>query len=266
MVKKITILDLLKRKRDGKKLTMLTAYDFPFAQIVDEAGIDMILIGDSLGVVVQGHTNTLPVTMEEMLYHTRIVSRAVEHALVIGDMPFMSFQPGVEDAVRNACRFLQAGATAVKLEGGEAVLDRIRALARMDIPVMGHIGLTPQSIHRMGGYKVQGREPAMAERIMADAKAVEEAGAFAVVLEGIPMDLGRKITKALSIPTIGIGAGPHCDGQVLVIHDLLGLFERFHPTFVKTYVNLKAQALEAIQRYKEEVELGKFPSEDESYK
>ncbi|HET6466149.1 MAG TPA: 3-methyl-2-oxobutanoate hydroxymethyltransferase [Nitrospiria bacterium] len=263
---KITVLDLLKKKREGKKLTMLTAYDFPFAQIVDEAGIDMILVGDSLGVVVQGNSNTLPVTMDEMLYHTRISSRAVEHALVIGDMPFMSFQPGIEDAVRNACRFIQAGASAVKLEGGEGVVDRIRALARMDIPVMGHVGLTPQSVHRMGGYKVQGREPMVAERIMSDARAVEEAGAFGIVLEGIPLELGRKITKTLSIPTIGIGAGPHCDGQVLVLHDLLGLFERFHPTFVKTYANLKSQALEAIRRYKEEVELGKFPSEEESYK
>lgn len=263
---KITIPDIIRKKREGKKLTMLTAYDYPFAQIVDEAGIDMILIGDSLGVVVQGNNNTLSVTMDEMLYHTRIVSRAVEHTLVIGDMPFMSFQPGIEDTVRNACRFLQAGATAVKLEGGEAVAGRIRALTQMDIPVMGHVGLTPQSVHRMGGYKVQGREPAMAERIMMDAKVVEEAGAFAVVLEGIPLELGRKITKGLTIPTIGIGAGPHCDGQVLVLHDLLGLFERFHPTFVKTFVNLKSQALDAVKRYKEEVELGKFPSEEESYK
>jgi 3-methyl-2-oxobutanoate hydroxymethyltransferase len=263
---KITIPDLLKKKREGKKLTMLTAYDFPFAQIVDEAGIDMILVGDTLGVVVQGNNNTLSVTMDEMLYHTRIVSRAVERALVIGDMPFMSFQPGIEDTVRNACRFLQAGATAVKLEGGDAVADRIRALARMDIPVMGHIGLTPQSIHRMGGYRVQGRDPAMAERLVSDAKAVEASGAFAVVLEGIPLELGRKITKSLAIPTIGIGAGPHCDGQVLVLHDLLGLFERFHPTFVKTFINLKSQALDAVKRYKEEVELGKFPSEEESYK
>ena len=263
---KLTITEILKRKREGRKLTMLTAYDFPFAQIVDEAGIDMILIGDSLGVVVQGNDNTLSVTMDEMLYHTRIVSRAVVHALVIGDMPFMSFHPGIEDTVRNACRFLQAGASAVKLEGGEGVADRVRALAQMDIPVMGHVGLTPQSIHRMGGYKVQGREPTQAAQIMTDAKTIEAAGAFAIVLEGIPMALGRKITKALSIPTIGIGGGPHCDGQVLVLHDLLGLFERFHPTFVKTYANLKSQALDAIKRYKEEVETGKFPSEDESYK
>jgi len=263
---KITVPDLLKKKHDGKKITMVTAYDFPFGQIVDEAGIDVILIGDSLGVVVQGKNNTLSVTMEEMVYHTRMVARAAERALVVGDMPFMSFQPGIDDAVRNACRFLQAGATAVKLEGGEAVVDRIRAMTRMDIPVMGHVGLTPQSIHRMGGYKVQGRQSSSADRIMGDAKAIEAAGAFAIVLEGIPMELGRTITRSLSIPTIGIGAGPHCDGQVLVLHDLLGLFERFHPTFVKTYANLKSQALEALQRYKGEVVLGKFPSEEESYK
>jgi len=263
---KVTVPDVLKKKREGKKLTMLTAYDFPFAQIVDEAGIDMILIGDSLGVVVQGNDNTLSVTMEEMVYHTRIVSRAVRRALVIGDMPFGSFQPGIESAVRNASRFLQAGAGAVKLEGGRAVADRIRAIAGMDIPVMGHVGLTPQSFHRMGGYKVQGRDPSTAERILSDAKAIEEAGAFAIVLEGVPMELSRSITKALSIPTIGIGGGPHCDGQVLVLHDVLGLFERFHPTFVKTYANLKTQALDAIQQYKKEVETGLFPSENESYK
>jgi 3-methyl-2-oxobutanoate hydroxymethyltransferase len=264
-VKKMTIPEILARKKSGRKIAMLTAYDFPFAQIADEAGIDILLVGDSLGVVVQGNKNTLSVTMEEMLYHTRMVSRAVQQALVVGDMPFLSFQPGLEDTIRNAGRFLQAGATAVKLEGGEAVVDRLRALAALDIPVMGHIGLTPQSIHRMGGYKVQGRDQAVAERILADAKAVEAAGAFGVVLEGVPLELGRTITKALSIPTIGIGAGPHCDGQVLVLHDLLGLFDRFHPTFVKTYAHLKTESLEAIRRYKEEVELGKFPTEEESY-
>lgn len=263
---KVTIPELLKQKREGRKITMLTAYDFPFARIVDEAGIDIILVGDSLGVVVQGQPNTLNVTMEEMLYHARIVARGVGRALVVGDMPFLSFQTGIEETIRNAGRFLQAGAEAVKIEGGTNVTDRIAALTRMDIPVMGHVGLTPQSIHRMGGYKVQGREPAMADQLLAEAKAVEEAGAFAIVLEGIPLTLGRRITQTLTIPTIGIGAGPHCDGQVLVLHDLLGLFDRFHPTFVKTYANLKTQALDAIKRYKEEVELGKFPSEDESYK
>ena len=262
---RITIPELLKKKQEGRKLTMLTAYDFPFARMVDEAGIDMILVGDSLGVVVQGNSDTLSVTMKEMLYHTRIVARGVARALVIGDMPFRSFQPGVETTIRNACRFIQTGAAAVKLEGGEAVADRIRALAAMDIPIMGHVGLRPQAIHRMGGYKVQGRERAAADQIMRDAKSIEEAGAFAIVLEGIPLELGKKITAALTIPTIGIGAGSHCDGQVLVLHDLLGLSDRFHPTFVRTYAHLKSQAVEAIKRYKEEVEQGKFPSKDESY-
>ena len=263
---KVTIPEILKKKREGRKITMLTAYDYPFARIIDQAGIDVILVGDSLGVVAQGNKDTLSVTMDEMIYHTRIVARGTEHALVIGDMPFGSFQGGPEDATRNACRFLQAGASAVKLEGGAPVADRIQAIVRMDIPVMGHVGLTPQSVHRMGGYRVQGREAAGAERILSDAQAVEEAGAFAIVLEGIPLNLGREITGALRIPTIGIGAGPSCDGQVLVAHDLLGLFEQYHPTFVKTYADLKGQAIEAIQRFKEEVELGKFPSDEESYK
>ena len=262
---RITIPELLKKKKDGRKLTMLTATDFPFAQMVDEAGIDMVLVGDSLGVVVQGNSDTLSVTMKEMLYHTRIVARGVKRALVIGDMPFRSFQPSVETTIRNACRFLQVGAAAVKLEGGEAVADRIRALAAMDIPVMGHVGLRPQAIHRMGGYKVQGRERSAAEQILHDAQAVEEAGAFAIVLEGIPLELGKLITTSLTIPTIGIGAGSHCDGQVLVLHDLLGLSDQFHPTFVRTYAHLKSQAVEAIKRYKEDVEQGKFPSNDESY-
>ena len=245
---------------------MVTAYDYPFARIVDEAGIDMILVGDSLGMVVQGEPNTLNVTMEEMLYHTRIVARGVGRALVVGDMPFLSFQTGIEETIRNAGRFLQAGAGAVKIEGGTHVADRISALTQMGIPVMGHVGLTPQSVHHMGGYKVQGREPGQEKTVLADAKSVEEAGAFAVVLEGIPLPLARRITKDLSIPTIGIGAGPHCNGQVLVLHDLLGLLDHPQPTFVKTYAHLRAQALEAIRRYKEEVELGKFPSEQESYR
>lgn len=264
-MKKITIPEILNRKKAGPKITMLTAYDFPFAQMVDEAGIDIVLVGDSLGVVVQGNADTLSVSMEDMLYHTRMVARAVGNALVVGDMPFLSFRPGVEDTIRNAGFFLQAGASAVKLEGGQAVADRIRALVDQDIPVMGHVGLTPQSIHRMGGYKVQGREASVADRILADARAVEAAGAFAIVIEGVPLELGRTVTAQLSIPTIGIGAGPHCDGQVLVLHDLLGLFDRFHPTFVKTYAHLKSDAMNAIRRYKEEVEQGKFPTRDESY-
>jgi 3-methyl-2-oxobutanoate hydroxymethyltransferase len=264
---KITINDLLKKKAEGSKITMLTAYDYPFAQIVDEAGIDAILVGDSLAMVVQGLENTLPVTMDEMLYHTKMVSRAVKNAMVIGDMPFMSYQVSVEEAVRNAGRFLkEAGAAAVKMEGGSEVAEHIRAMTRSEIPVMAHIGLTPQAIHRMGGYKVQGKTEDAQKKLIEEAHTVEDAGAFALILEAIPMELAKKITEELSIPTIGIGAGPYCDGQVLVIHDVLGLFERFIPKFVKRYTNLKEQALHAIKIYKEEVEKGIFPSDKESFK
>jgi 3-methyl-2-oxobutanoate hydroxymethyltransferase len=263
---KVTIPEIMARKTDGRKITMITAYDYPFGKIADESGVDIVLIGDTLGMVVQGQPTTLNVTMEEMLYHTRMVARGVNRALVVGDMPFLSFQVGVEETVRNAGRFLQAGAAAVKIEGGTNVRDRIEALARMDIPVMGHVGLTPQSYHRLGGFKVQGGDPERAKAIVSEAKAVEAAGAFAIVLEGIPKTLGRRITESLSIPTIGIGAGPDCDGQVLVLHDLLGLFDRKPPTFVRQFANLREQALDAIRRYKEEVESGKFPSEEESYR
>jgi len=264
---KITIQDFLKKKSEGKKITMLTAYDYPFAQIVDEAGIDAILVGDSLGMVVQGLDNTLPVTMDEMIYHTRIVARAVRNALVIGDMPFMSYQTGIEDAVRNAGRFLkEAGASAIKLEGGAEVAGQIRAMTRAEIPVMAHIGLTPQSIHRMGGYKVQGKTEEAAKRLIEEAHVVEDAGAFSLLIEAIPMKLAKRITKELSIPTIGIGAGPHCDGQVLVLHDVIGMFERFVPKFVKRYASLKDEALKAIMTYRDEVEKGEFPSEEQSFK
>lgn len=264
---KITIQDFLRKKTEHKKITMLTAYDFPFAKIVDEAGIDAIIVGDSLGMVVQGLDNTLPVTMDEMIYHTRIVSRAVSNALVVGDLPFMSYQASVEDAVRNAGRFLkEAGATAVKIEGGAEVAEQIRAMTRSDIPVMAHIGLTPQSIHRMGGYKVQGKTEASAQRLLDEARIAEDAGAFSLLLEAIPMGLAKKITEKLSIPTIGIGAGPYCDGQVLVLHDVIGLFDRFLPKFAKRYVNLKDEALKAINRYREEVEKGVFPGEEQSFK
>lgn len=264
---KITIQDFLRKKRERQKITMLTAYDYPFARIVDEAGIDGIIVGDSVGMVVQGLDNTLPVTMDEMIYHTKIVARAVKRALVIGDLPFMSYQTSVEEAVRNAGRFLkEAGAEAVKIEGSSEVADRIRAMTKSDIPVMAHIGLTPQSIHRMGGYKVQGKTDESARRLLDEARIAEDAGAFSLLLEAIPLELARQITESLSIPTIGIGAGPHCDGQVLVLHDVLGLFERFLPKFAKRYVNLKGQALEAIARYKEEVEKGVFPSEEQSFR
>jgi 3-methyl-2-oxobutanoate hydroxymethyltransferase len=261
----VTIPELYKKKAEGRKISMLTAYDFPFAQMADEAGMDILLVGDSLGVVVQGLDNTLPVTMEEMLYHTRMVVRAAKNALVVGDMPFLSYQVSVEDGIKNAGLFLKAGASAVKLEGGASVCDLIAALSRYDIPVMAHIGLTPQSIHRMGGFKVQGKDDAQAQKLLADAHAVEEAGAFAVVLEGVPRQVATKITSELSIPTIGIGAGPDCDGQVLVMHDLLGMFDRFVPKFVKRYANIKADAIKAIAQYKSEVESGEFPSDKESF-
>lgn len=258
-----TITDLQKKKSDGQKITMLTAYDFPFASLVDRAGIDMILVGDSLGVVVQGKENTLPVTMEEMLYHSEMVLRATENAFVVGDMPFMSYQVSREDAVYNAGRFIkESGVQAVKLEGGASVRPTIEAIASSDIPVMAHIGLTPQSVHKMGGFKVQKE----AEKLLKDAKSVEEAGAFSVVLEGIPGEIAKRITEEISIPTIGIGAGVHCDGQVLVLHDLLGLFERFVPKFIKRYAHLGEDALAAIQQYKEEVEKGTFPGEEHTFK
>lgn len=264
---KTTVNDFLKKKAEGKKITMLTAYDYPFAQIADEAGMDAILVGDSLAMVVQGLENTLPVTMDEMIYHTRMVARAARNAMVIGDMPFMSYQTGVEEAVRNAGRFLkEGGAAAVKVEGGGEVAEHIKAMTRSDIPVLAHIGLTPQSIHRMGGYKVQGKTEEAQRRLIEEARAVEDAGAFALILEAIPMELAGRITGELSIPTIGIGAGPSCDGQVLVIHDVLGLFERFVPKFVKRYADLKQEALRAVKTYREEVERGAFPSEEQSFK
>ncbi|MEW6410548.1 MAG: 3-methyl-2-oxobutanoate hydroxymethyltransferase [Nitrospirota bacterium] len=264
---KITIPEIFKKKAEGRKITMLTAYDYPSAQIVDEAGIDIILVGDSVGMVVQGLDNTLPVTMDEMVYHTKMVSRAAKNAMVVGDMPFLSYQASIDDAVRNAGRFLkEGGASAVKLEGGVSVVRHIEVLTRYDIPVMAHIGLTPQSIHRMGGYKVQGRDDESAKRLIDDAHAVEDAGAFSLVLEVIPIDLAKRITEELTIPTIGIGAGPYCDGQVLVLHDLLGMFDRFVPKFVKRYANLKEDALRSVKQFKEDVENGGFPTEEEGFR
>jgi 3-methyl-2-oxobutanoate hydroxymethyltransferase len=261
----MTIPEFQRYKKQGKKLTVVTAYDALFTRIVEQAGLEVILVGDSLGMVVQGKPNTLSVTMEDMLYHTRLVAQAAQRALVIGDMPFMSYQASVEDAVRNAGRFLQAGAAAVKLEGGAPVIDRVEAMARFGIPVMGHLGMTPQSVNQSGGYMVKGKSQEEAEIIVSDANALEAAGAFAVVLECMPTALAQRITEALSIPTIGIGAGQVCDGQVLVLYDLLGLFDDFVPKFVKPYAHLKADALQALRRYKEEIECGKFPSDAESY-
>jgi 3-methyl-2-oxobutanoate hydroxymethyltransferase len=261
----MTIPEFQKSKRDGKKLIVVTAYDALFTRIVEQAGIEAILVGDSLGVVVQGKANTLSVTMEDMLYHTKLVAGAAQHALVIGDMPFMSYQASKGEALRNAGRFLQAGAQAVKLEGGGVIVDRVEAMTQIGIPVMGHLGMTPQSVHQLGGYKVQGKGKDQAKTLLGDAKALAAAGAFAVVLEAIPAELAKAITDQLTIPTIGIGAGPHCDGQILVLYDLLGLFDEFVPKFVKPYAHLKADALQALRRYKEEVEQGKFPTDSESY-
>ena len=262
----MTILEVQQYKRERKKLVVVTAYDALFAGIVEQAGIRVILVGDSLGVVVQGKANTLSVTMEDMLYHTKLVAGAAPRALVIGDMPFMSYQVSTEEAVRNAGRLLQAGAAAVKLEGGAVMADRVKAMTSLGIPVVGHLGMTPQSVHSLGGYKVQGKVEDQAAKLLDDARALEAAGAFALVLEAIPAELARRVTQALSISTIGIGAGPHCDGQVLVLYDLLGLFDTFVPKFVKTYAHLKTDVLQALGRYKEEVEQGKFPSDSESYR
>jgi 3-methyl-2-oxobutanoate hydroxymethyltransferase len=262
----MTIPEFQKFKRDNKKLLVVTAYDALFARIVEQAGIETILVGDSLGVVVQGKLNTLSVTIEDMVYHTKLVASAAEHALVIGDMPFLSYQVNCDDAIRNAGRLLQAGAAGVKLEGGAVVVDRVETLTKIGIPVMGHLGMTPQSVHRFGGYKVQGKDQREADTLVEDARALEAAGAFAIVLEAIPAGVAKRVTETLTIPTIGIGAGPHCDGQVLVLYDLLGLFDDFVPKFVRPYAHLKADALQALRRFKEEVEQNKFPSDSESYR
>lgn len=265
MAKKITILDIIKMKTDGKKIPILTAYDYPTAKILDEAGIPLILVGDSAGMVFAGDKNTLSVTMDEMLYHVRAVARGAAHALIVADMPFLSYQVSFEDAKRNAGLFIQEGAAVVKLEGGVNTADTIKAIVDMDVPVMGHVGLTPQSVHRMGGYRVQGREKIQRKKILHDAKAVEKAGAFSMVLEGIPADLAKEITATVSIPTIGIGAGPHCDGQVLVIHDVLGLYDEVKPRFIKRYANLKEIIGSAVNEFMDDVQQGKFPGKEHSF-
>lgn len=262
-----TILDIGQMKQDGEKITVLTAYDYPFARLIGEAGIDMLLVGDSVGSVFSGHDNTLPVTMDEMIYHTRAVVRGSGTTLVVTDMPFMSYQTDLRDARFNAGRLIkEAGAQAVKLEGGEPVAETIRAIVNIDIPVVGHVGLTPQSIHRMGGFKVQGREDEQARQILADAIAVEEAGAFAMVLEGIPSELAKQVTETVSIPTIGIGAGVDCDGQVLVIHDILGLCDKYSPKFVKRYADISEIISDGIGEYIREVKAGEFPTKAHSFK
>jgi 3-methyl-2-oxobutanoate hydroxymethyltransferase len=261
-----TIIDIQQMKARGEKISVLTAYDYPLARLMDRAGIDMVLVGDSAGTVVSGYDNTLPVTMEEMIYHTRAVVRGLEKALLVSDLPFLSYQVDLRDARLNAGRLVkEGGAQAVKLEGGVNVAATIRAIVDMDIPVVGHIGLTPQSIHRMGGFRVQGKAEEQARQLLADARAVEDAGAFAVVLEGIPAALGKEITAALDIPTIGIGAGVHCDGQVLVIHDILGLCEKYSPKFVKRYADVSGTILEGIETYIREVKGGQFPGPEHSF-
>jgi 3-methyl-2-oxobutanoate hydroxymethyltransferase len=263
---RVTTRTLCSRKRSGERITMLTAYDFAFARIFDQAGIDCLLVGDSLGNVVQGETTTLPVTLDEMIYHTRLVTRAAERALVIADMPFGSYQASPEDGVRSAIRLLkESGAQAVKLEGGTQAAETIERIVRAEIPVMGHVGLTPQSIHAMGGFRVQGRSDASRARVLEDARAVQAAGAFSVVLEGIPAELATEITATLEIPTIGIGAGPACDGQVLVMHDMLGMSD-WTPSFVKQYANLGAVAATAARTFADEVRENKFPAEEHCYK
>lgn len=264
---KVTVPKIIRMKAAGERISMITAYDRPFAALFDEAGVDILLVGDSLGNAVLGYDTTLPVTMEEMLHHTKAVARANPRAMVVADMPFLSYQCSVAEAVANAGRFLkEAGAEAVKLEGGVAVREQIAAISAAGIPVVGHVGLTPQSVHRWGGYKVQGRAANEAERIVADARAVEEAGAFCVVLECVPGKLAQAITETLLIPTIGIGAGAQCDGQVLVMHDLLGLNPGFTPKFVKRYANLHEQIVDAVARYTREVKEGSFPTDEHSFR
>lgn len=266
MNKKVTVSTLLEMKHQGSKITMLTAYDYITSALLDEIGIDMILVGDSLGMVVLGYETTLPVTMEEMLHHTRAVTRAARRSMVVGDMPFLSYQASVSDAVYNAGRFLkEADAHAVKLEGGEEISAMISKIVSSGIPVMGHLGVTPQSVHQMGGYNVQGKEAKVAKKMISDAKALEDAGVFSIVLEKIPADLAKRITQIVGVPTIGCGAGPDCDGQVLVTQDLLGMFERFVPKFVKQYATLGSDMRSAIKSYIEEVKTGEFPGEEQSF-
>ncbi len=271
---KITVPDILSRKSHSStaptethpRITCLTAYDYPTARLLDEAGVDILLVGDSLGMVLLGYENTLPVTMEEMLHHTRAVRRGTRRALVVADMPYGSYHTELEESLRNAVRFVkEAGAEAVKLEGGEKRLELIARLVEAEIPVMGHIGLTPQSVHTLGGFKVQGKTIEAAEQLLRDARSVEAAGAFAIVLESVPRELAARITQQLHIPTIGIGAGPECDGQVLVFHDLVGLTQGTVPKFARRYANLAETIARAAGEYCEDVRSGRFPSDEQSF-
>ena len=263
---KVTISKLQQKKESGKKITMMTAYDYPMAGLVDESGIDTILVGDSLGMVVLGYESTVPVTMDEMLHHCKAVSRGAERSFIIGDMPFMSYHVSVERAIENAGRFIkESGCDAIKLEGGSDMVPVVRAIVKAGIPVCAHIGLTPQTATMLSGFKVQGKDAESAQELMESAQNLEAAGAFMIVMECIPDLLAANITEALSIPTIGIGAGEDCDGQVLVFHDLVGLFERFTPKFVKQYINLSSMIKAALVQYKSEVEEGSFPGPEHSF-
>jgi len=265
--KKFTILDLKRKKEIGEKITMLTAYDYSMACVLDSAGVDVVLVGDSLAMVVLGHDSTVGVTMEEMIHHAKAARKGITRAFLVGDMPFMSYQVSDEDALRNAARFVkEAGCEAVKIEGGKETVSRVKAITNAGIPVIGHIGLTPQSASKLGGYKVQGRSAISAARLVTDAVLLEKAGCCALILECIPAKLARKITRKLGIPTIGIGAGPDCDGQVLVTHDMLGHFDKFVPKFVKQYTRINEIILEAVKSFKQETESGLFPGEEHSFK
>jgi 3-methyl-2-oxobutanoate hydroxymethyltransferase len=263
---RVTIHTLREMKRRGEKIAMLTCYDATFARLLDESHVDILLVGDSLGMVIQGHDTTLPVTLDEVVYHTRAVARGASRAHIVGDMPFMSYQTGIEAALASAGRLIkEGGAHSVKLEGGAQHAELVSRLVACGIPVMGHLGLTPQSFHQLGGFKVQGREPGAAERLLEDARTLERAGAYAIVLEGIPFEVAAVITSALTIPTIGIGAGVGCDGQVLVVYDLLGMNDAFKPRFVRTYEKLATRIRTAADAYVADVRDGNFPGEAESF-
>ena len=264
-VKRVTINDIRDMKQNGDKIAVLTAYDYPTAKIIDSCNIPIILVGDSLGNVVLGYETTIPVTMDDMIHHCKAVVRGAEHALIVGDMPFMTYHTSIEDALRNAARFIQeAGVQTIKLEGGITVADTVKRLVDCGIPVMGHIGMTPQSVNQLGGHLVQGKKLEAAQRLIDDAKALEQAGAFSVVLESVPARLAALITQNISVPTIGIGAGPACDGQVLVINDILGLTD-FTPKLAKQYVNLKDIMTQAVTAYREDIKSGQFPTKENSF-
>lgn len=263
---KVTVPGIRARKRSGRKIAMLTAYDATMARLLDEGGADILLVGDSLGMVVQGLPNTLPVTLDEICYHGRAVARGTRRAQVVGDMPFMSFQVSAEKALEAAGKLMkEGGVEAVKLEGGEIVAEHVHRITSVGIPVMGHVGLMPQSVHAMGGFRVQGKQEDDALRVIADARALEQAGAYSIVLEGIPSELARRITEAVDVPTIGIGAGPHCDGQVLVCYDFLGMYRDLRPKFVKRFAELGEAVVAATAAYVEEVRAGTFPAEEHSF-